>query len=122
MIQWVKSCAFELNDIPIVENLNMFPFETYNMLLGIDWLYIDQKKIDFYDKGIECLDKAKVRKILQGNRNTTLVSMIMAMQAKWNHRKGCLLFVMHILSNVEASKSLGKEDSEVLNIYHSLQK
>ena len=34
----------------------MLPLGLYNMLFGMDWLYIHGTKLDCYDKAIECLD------------------------------------------------------------------
>jgi len=53
---WVRACAFELNDMPTSEHLNVLPLGSYSMLLGMDWLYIHRTKVDCYDKANECLD------------------------------------------------------------------
>ena len=43
---WVRACAFELNGIPMATHLNAFPLGSYNMLLGMDWLYLHKTKVD----------------------------------------------------------------------------
>jgi len=34
---WVRSCAFDFNGMPTTTHLNVLPFGSYNMLLGMDW-------------------------------------------------------------------------------------
>lgn len=80
------------------------------MLLGMDWLLIHRFKVDFYEKAIECLDEAREKRVLYGRQKPRSVRRIIAMQAKCNRRKGCLLFVVHISNG----KGL---DGEVLGRY-----
>jgi len=42
--------------MPTSAHLNVLMLESYNMLMGVDWLYIHRTKVDCYDKAIECLD------------------------------------------------------------------
>lgn len=53
---WVRSCTFDLNDMSTSTHLNVFLLGSYNMLLGMDQLYIQRTKVDCYDKAIEVLD------------------------------------------------------------------
>jgi len=53
---WVRAFAFDLNGIPTATHLNVLQLGSYNMLLGMDWLYLHKTKVDFYDKAIECVD------------------------------------------------------------------
>ena len=53
---WVRVYAFDLNGMPISAHLNVLPLVLYNMLLGMDWLYLHRTKVDFYERDIECLD------------------------------------------------------------------
>jgi len=66
---WVRYCAFEMNDVPISAHLNVLLLGSYNMLLGMDWLYIHGTKVDCKDKAIEFLDDDGERRILQGRKN-----------------------------------------------------
>jgi len=54
---WVRACAFDLNGMPTTRNLNVLPLGSYNMLLGMDSLYLHRTKLDCYDKYIECVDE-----------------------------------------------------------------
>lgn len=53
---WVRACAFDLNGMSTATHLNVLPLGSYNMLLGMDWLYLHRTKVDCYDKEIECVD------------------------------------------------------------------
>jgi len=79
-----------------VTNLNLLPLGAYSMLLGVDWLYAHQTKVNCYEKAIECLDQASEQRMLQGKRKPTFVRIITTMQAKRSHRKGCTLFAVHL--------------------------
>lgn len=65
------------------------------------------------DKAIESLDDDGERRTLWGKKKPTLVRMVLAMQANWNSRKGCLLFEVHISSD----KGKEVEDEEVVKTY-----
>lgn len=52
----VRVCAFELNGMPTSKHLNVLPLGSYNMILGMDWLYLHKTKVYCYDKAIECLN------------------------------------------------------------------
>jgi len=77
--QWVRACAFGLNGMPTTSHLNVLSLESYNMLLGMDWLYLHRTKVDFYDKVIECLDDNGEPRVLQGKRKATTVRMVTTM-------------------------------------------
>jgi len=79
---WVRACTFDLNGgMPISTHLNVLPFGSFNILLGMDWLYLHRTNVDCYDKAIECLDDNGEQRILQGKKKATLARMVIAMQA-----------------------------------------
>ena len=61
---WVKACAFEMNGTPTSTNLNVFLLGSYNMLLGMDCLYLHRTKVDCYEKAIESFDDNGEHRIL----------------------------------------------------------
>eukprot|EP00253_Pinus_taeda_P005387 PITA_05387 len=85
--------------MPALVHLNVLPLGSYIMILDMDWLYLHSTKVDCYDKDIKCLDDNGEKRILQGKNKPTSVRMITTMQAKGSHRKGCVLFVVHISSD-----------------------
>ena len=103
--------------MPTLAHLNVLPLGSYSMLLGIDQLYPHRTKVDYYDKAIECLDDDGEQRISQVKKKATSVRMVTTMQTKCSHRKGCVLFTMHISSD----KGKDVEDAEVLSSYLILQ-
>jgi len=67
--------------MPTSTHLNVLPLGSYNLLLGMDWLYLYRTKVDCYDKAIECLDDNGEPRVLRGKMKTTLVRMVTTMQA-----------------------------------------
>ena len=53
------------------------------------------------------------KRVLQGRKKLTSTRMVTIMQAKCNHRKVCLLFLVHISSD----EGKDVEDEEVLKRY-----
>jgi len=110
---WVRAFAFDLNGMPITTHLNVLLLGSYNMLLGMDWLYIHRTKVNCYDKAIECLDENGEPRVFQGKKKATSVRMVTSMQEKHSRRKRHKLFAVHISSN----KGKEVEDADVLSRY-----
>ena len=77
--------------MPTLTNLNVLLLGSYNMLFGMDWLYLHKTKVGCYDKVIECLDENGEQRTLQGKKKATSIRMVIVMQAKHNRRKGCVI-------------------------------
>eukprot|EP00253_Pinus_taeda_P017427 PITA_17427 len=101
---WLRACTFELNGMPTITHMNVFPLGSYSIILGMDWLYLHKIKLDCYEKAIECLDDNGEKRILQGKKKPTLVRMVNAMRDKCSYKKGCVIFLVHISSDKEIPK------------------
>ena len=64
-----------------------------------------------------CLDNDGKRIIFLGKKKPVSIRMVIAMQVKRSHRKGCLLSAVYISND----KGKDVEDEEVLNNYPNLQ-
>ena len=95
---WLRACAFELNGMLATTHLNVLPLGLYNMILGMDWIYIHRTKVDCFDKAIKCVDDNWESRVLQGKKKSTSFKMVIAMQSKNSRKKECVLFVVHICS------------------------
>jgi len=60
-------------------HINVLPLGSYNMLLGMDWLYLHRNKVDCYQKDIESLHENGEQIILQGKKKVTSVIMVTTM-------------------------------------------
>ena len=45
---WVRDFVFKLNGMPKSTNLNVLPLVLYNMIVGMDWMYLHKTKEDCY--------------------------------------------------------------------------
>lgn len=93
--------------MPTTTHLNLLPLGSYNVLLGMDWLYIHRTKVDYYDKAIVCVDDNGEPRILQGKKKATPVRMVTTMRAKGIWKKVCKTLTVHI------SSDRGKEVEDV---------
>lgn len=84
---WVRCCAFELNGMSTSSCLNVLPFRSYDMLLGMDWFYIPKTKVVCYESDIEFSDYDGEKGILQGKKKPTSTRMVTVMQVKNSCKK-----------------------------------
>ena len=87
------------------------------MFLGMDSLYLHRTKVECYEQSIKCVDDNGEPIFLQGKKKATSVRKVTTMQAKCSHRKGYMLFAVHISSD----KGKEVEDMDVLSRYLVLQ-
>jgi len=66
--------------MPTLTHLNVLLLGSYNMLMGMDWLYLHRTKVDCYDKAIECVDDNGEPRVLQGKKKATSVMMVKTMK------------------------------------------
>ena len=76
---WVRDYTFDFNGMHTSFNLNVLPLGSYNMILGMDSLFIRRTKVDFCDKAIKFLDDDGTRRILKGKQKPILVRMVTTM-------------------------------------------
>eukprot|EP00253_Pinus_taeda_P022505 PITA_22505 len=90
--------------MPTSAHLNVLPLGSYNMFLGMDWLYLHRNKVDCYEKTIECLDDNGEQRVLWGKKKETSFRVVTAMQDKCSRRKGCVLFAVNISNEKDISE------------------
>lgn len=57
----------------------MLPLDSYNILLGMEWIFIHETKVDCYENDIECMYDGGEKRFLQGNKKPTSVIMVTTM-------------------------------------------
>ena len=100
-------------------DLNVLPLGSYDILIGMDWLEAHRVKLDCYNKDFECLDEEGNSRIVKGIPKVISVRQISAMQLKKFCRKGCQLYVAHILDATE-NETPRLEDFHVLEEFRNL--
>ena len=102
-------------------DLNVLPLGSYDILNRMDWLEAHRVKLNSYNKTFECLDEEgnlRVR-VVRGIPKVIFVRNISAMQLKKFCRKGCRLYVAHVLEAMENETSR-LEDFHVLQEFRDV--
>ena len=79
----------------------------------MDWLESHRVKLDYYNKTFKCMDEEGNPLVVRGIPKVISVRQILAMQLKKFCRKGCQLYVAHILEAIE-NETPRLEDFHVL--------
>ena len=95
-----------MNGLITCVDLNVLPLGSYDVLIGMDWLEAHRVKLDCYNKTFECMDEEGNPIVVKGIPKVISVRQVSTMQLKKFYRKGCQLYVAHIL-NQQAMKLLG---------------
>ena len=55
--EFVKVCPLEINGMKAFEDLKIIPLESYDVLIGMDWLDAHHAVLDCHNKTYTCLDE-----------------------------------------------------------------
>ena len=97
----VEKCPLVMNGLVTFVNLNVLPLNSYDVLIGMDLLEYHKVKLDRYNKTFECMDEEGNPIVVRGIPKVIFVRNISAMQLKKFCRKGCQLYVAHIVEATE---------------------
>ena len=75
----VEKCPLEMVGLFTCEHLNIFPFGSYNILIGMDWLEVHKLKLYCYRKNFECIDEEGNPRVVKGIPKVISVRHITAM-------------------------------------------
>ena len=100
-------------------DLNVLPLGSYDILIGMGWLEAHRVKLDYYNKTFECIDEEGNPRVVRGIPKVISVRHISAMRLKQLCRKGCRLYVAHILEAVE-NETPRLEDFHVLKEFRDV--
>ena len=82
-------------------DLNVLPLGSYDVLIGMDWLKSHRVNLEYYNKNFECMDDEGTQRVVRGIPKVIFVKNTSTMQLKNFCRKGCRLYVAHVLEAVE---------------------
>ena len=82
-------------------NLNIVPLDSYDILIGMDWLEVHRVKLDCYNKNFECLDEEGNPRVGRYIPKAISVRHISTKQLKKLCRKSCILYAAHVLEATE---------------------
>jgi hypothetical protein len=108
-----------LGKLPTQATLNVLPLESYDLLIGMDWMATHKAKLDCYHKTLECVSKEGKRITLQGILKLVSVRQILALQMRKYCRKGCPLYAIQVLKTTEGAKP-SPDDHPILREYRDV--
>ena len=86
--------------------LNVLPLWSYDILIGMGWMEKQQVILNCFQKTFTCLDDKGEGITVKGIPKKIFVRQISALQMKKVVRKGCKVFVVHVIN----SEPINKED------------
>jgi len=108
-----------MGGFPTQATLNILPLGSYDLLIGMDWLVSYKTKLDYYHKTLECVNEGGRKTTLQGIQKPVSVRQMSTLQMKKYCRKGCSLYVIHVLESIENEKP-NLKDHPILREYKDM--
>ena len=82
----VKDCQIDMNGLNMKVDVNIIPLDSYDCVIGMDWLEKHHAILDCYKKTITCLDDEGKEGNIQGIPRVVVVREILAMQLNKSFR------------------------------------
>ena len=104
VINYVENCELFTSQFKTQVKLNVLPLGSYDVLIGMDWLEIHQMVLNCFEKTFTYLNDKGERITLKWIPRKVSIRKISALQMKKAVRKGCKVFVVHIINNKHMDK------------------
>jgi hypothetical protein len=95
----VKGCEISMNGFKIQAYLNVLQLGSYDVSINIDWLEKYKVILNCYDKMFTYVDDNGNIIDIKGIPRTISIRKISALHIKRCVRKGCKVFVVHVIDN-----------------------
>jgi hypothetical protein len=92
----VKYFPIDMNGLNTKVDVNNIPLDSYDCLIGMDWLEKHHVVLDCYNKKITCLDEEGNQRKIQGIPRVVVLREILVMQLKKIFGKECHIFAVHM--------------------------
>ena len=99
LVNYVENCEMFMSQFKPQVKLNVLPLGSYDVLIGMDWLEKQKVVVNCFEKPFTCIDDKWERNIVKGIPRKVYVRQILALKMKEVVRKGCKVFVVHIINN-----------------------
>ena len=103
-LNYVKSCNLLMRQFETQVKLNVLPLGSYDVVIGTDWLEKQQVILNCFQKKFTCLNNEGERITVTGIPRKISVRQLLAFQMKKAIRKGCKVFLVHIINNEKIGK------------------
>jgi hypothetical protein len=111
----------DMNGLSTEEDLNILPLDSYDFLIGMDWLGQHHVILDCHNKEFTCLDEEGNQRTVQGIPRAITIREISTMKLKKCYRKGCQIFATH-MEEASKDKMPNIEDHAVLKDFEDVFK
>jgi hypothetical protein len=109
----IEACPIQMEGFWTQADLNVLPLDSYDVLLGMDWLAANKSKLKFYEKTLECEYEEGNTRMLQGIQKPVSMRQISTLHIKKFSRIGCPMYAIKIINPVESGE-MKVEDHPVL--------
>jgi hypothetical protein len=92
----VKACPMDMNGLGNMEDFNIIPLGSYELLIGMDWWYQHHAILDYYNNEFTCLDEEGNLSTIQGIPREIILRDISTFQLKKSYKKGCQICFSHM--------------------------
>ena len=99
--------------------MNVIPLGSYDVFIGMDWMEASRVNIDCYNNTFESLDEEGNLKVVKGIPKVISVRKISTMKLNTLCRKGCRVYVAHVLEATE-NETPRLEDFHVLQEFRDV--
>ena len=88
-----------MNDFITLDDLNILPLGSYDLLIGMDWLEKHKVILIFFCKTFTCLDKTGNTIKIKGIHRKVTIREIYSLQMKRSVCKGCKVFDVYVMDD-----------------------
>ena len=104
VVNCVESREMFMSQFRTQVKLNVLTLGSYDVLIGMDWVEIHQVVLNCFQKTFTCLNYKGERITVKGIPRKVSVRKISVLQMKKVVRKGCKVFVVHIINTKHMDK------------------
>ena len=111
----------DMNGLSTIVDINIIPLGSYDILIGMDWLYAHHVILYCHNKSVTYIDGEGQQKVVKGIPRSISIREISALQLKRCFKKGCLLYAAHV-QEPKKCKIPSLEDSPILQDFANVFK
>src|SRR5713101_8207314 len=78
----VERYPLVMNGLVTCVDINVLPLDSYDVLIGMDWLEAHKVKLDYYNKTFECMDEEGNPVVVKGISNVISVGHVSELELK----------------------------------------
>jgi hypothetical protein len=94
----VDNCLVDLGVCTTRLKVYVTALDTYDLIIGMDWLEAHRVMVDYFAKRVICVDNEGMPVEIHGVRRKVSLRFISTMKVKWCMRKGCQLYVVEAVN------------------------